>query len=89
MQKYKLLDRIENPQQLRALDRRDLPTLAHELREFIIRSVASTGGHFSSNLGTIELTIALHYVFNTPFDRLGWVVVWGGKRDRRPIPYLR
>jgi 1-deoxy-D-xylulose-5-phosphate synthase len=74
MQKSKLLDNIETPQQLRALERRDLPQLAQELRDFIIRSVASTGGHFSSNLGTIELTVALHYVFNTPFDRLVWDV---------------
>jgi 1-deoxy-D-xylulose-5-phosphate synthase len=74
MQKSKFLDGIESPQQLRALDRRDLPQLARELRDFIIRSVASTGGHFSSNLGTVELTVALHYVFNTPFDRLVWDV---------------
>jgi 1-deoxy-D-xylulose-5-phosphate synthase len=74
MQKSKLLDGIETPQQLRALDRRDLPQLAQELRDFIIRSVASTGGHLSSNLGTVELTVALHYVFNTPFDRLVWDV---------------
>jgi 1-deoxy-D-xylulose-5-phosphate synthase len=74
MQKSNLLDGIETPQQLRALERRDLPQLAQELRDFIIRSVASTGGHFSSNLGTVELTVALHYVFNTPFDRLVWDV---------------
>ncbi|MES2353070.1 MAG: 1-deoxy-D-xylulose-5-phosphate synthase [Pseudomonadota bacterium] len=71
---YKILNQIDNPAQLRTLDRRELPHLAGELRNFIIRSVASTGGHFSSNLGTIELTVALHYVFNTPFDRLVWDV---------------
>ncbi|HVK55636.1 MAG TPA: 1-deoxy-D-xylulose-5-phosphate synthase [Burkholderiales bacterium] len=70
----KLLDQINDPKQLRALDRRDLPQLANELRDFIVQSVASTGGHFSSNLGTVELTVALHYVFNTPFDRLVWDV---------------
>jgi 1-deoxy-D-xylulose-5-phosphate synthase len=71
---YKILDQVDQPQKLRELERRDLPLLAQELRDFIIRSVAATGGHFSSNLGTIELTIALHYVFNTPFDRLVWDV---------------
>src|SRR5687768_12283081 len=74
MTSYKLLDQIDNPAKLRAMGRRDLPQLADELRDFIVRSVASTGGHFSSNLGTIELTVALHYVFNTPFDRLVWDV---------------
>ena len=71
---YKILDQVDEPSKLRALDRRDLPQLAQELRDFIVRSVASTGGHFSSNLGTIELTVALHYVFNTPADRLVWDV---------------
>ena len=71
---YKILDQIVEPKKLRSLDRRDLQQLAEELRDFIIRSVASTGGHFSSNLGTIELTVALHYVFNTPTDRLVWDV---------------
>lgn len=71
---YKLLDQINNPAQLRALDRRDLPQVAEELRSFIIESVSSTGGHLSSNLGTVELTVALHYVYNTPNDRLVWDV---------------
>ena len=74
MNKYKLLDTINDPADLRRLDRRDLSPLAKELREFIVESVSSTGGHFSSNLGTVELTIALHYVFNTPEDRLVWDV---------------
>ncbi len=72
--KYPLLDTVNNPADLRKLDRRVLPALAAELREFIVESVATTGGHFSSNLGTVELTIALHYVFNTPDDRLVWDV---------------
>ncbi len=72
--KYPLLDTIHDPADLRKLDRRDLPALSIELREFIVESVSTTGGHFSSNLGTVELTIALHYVFNTPDDRLVWDV---------------
>lgn len=68
-----LLD-IHSPADLRALPREALPALAEELRAFLIDSVAKTGGHLSSNLGTVELTIALHYVFNTPQDRLVWDV---------------
>lgn len=71
---YPLLDTINSPNQLRALDRKQLPELAEQLRAFVIDSVAQTGGHLSSNLGVIELTIALHYVFNTPDDRLVWDV---------------
>jgi len=71
---YQLLETIDNPEQLRALERRQLPQLAAELRAFLIESVSRTGGHLSSNLGTVELTIALHYVFNTPSDRLVWDV---------------
>lgn len=69
-----LLDTIDDPKQLRALDRKQLTLLASELRAFLIESVAKTGGHLASNLGVIELTIALHYVFNTPDDRLVWDV---------------
>ncbi|MDO9191135.1 MAG: 1-deoxy-D-xylulose-5-phosphate synthase N-terminal domain-containing protein, partial [Sulfurimicrobium sp.] len=58
-----LLETIDNPQRLRQLDRRQLQQLAQELRQFMIDSVSRTGGHLSSNLGTVELTIALHYVF--------------------------
>jgi 1-deoxy-D-xylulose-5-phosphate synthase len=72
--KYPLLDTINDPADLRKLDRRDLSALSIELREFIVESVSTTGGHFSSNLGTVELTIALHYVFNTPEDRFVWDV---------------
>lgn len=74
MSDYSLLDRIHSPADLRALDRRDLPKLSDELRQFLIESVSKTGGHLSSNLGTVELTLALHYVFNTPEDRIVWDV---------------
>ena len=69
-----LLDTINSPEQLRTLDRKQLSQLADELRAFLIDSVSQTGGHLSSNLGVVELTIALHYVFNTPDDRLVWDV---------------
>src|SRR5438477_10557349 len=69
-----LLEKITDPSDLRRLRAEDLPQLARELREFILTSVASTGGHLSSNLGTVELAIALHYVFDTPRDRLIWDV---------------
>lgn len=71
---YPLLDTINLPFQLRELDQKKLPQFAKELRSFLIDSVAKTGGHLSSNLGTVELTIALHYVFNTPHDQLVWDV---------------
>ncbi|MDP2792922.1 MAG: 1-deoxy-D-xylulose-5-phosphate synthase [Sulfurisoma sp.] len=74
MTAYPLLDAIHDPADLRRLERAALPQLAEELRAFLIESVAKTGGHLSSNLGTIELTIALHYVFATPEDRLVWDV---------------
>jgi len=74
MTHFPLLDTIDDPADLRKLDRKQLPQLAQELREFLIESVAKTGGHLSSNLGTVELTIALHYVFNTPDDRMVWDV---------------
>lgn len=69
-----LLDTIDFPQQLRLLERKQLAQLAEELRTFLISSVSKTGGHLASNLGVVELTIALHYVFNTPDDRLVWDV---------------
>lgn len=85
-----LLSRIDSPSDLRRLSRAELKTLAAELREFVLHSVSRTGGHLSSNLGTVELTIALHYVFDTPEDRLVWDVghqtyphkVLTGRRDR-------
>jgi len=71
---YELLKTINDPADLRNLDRRQLPQLAEELRAFVLDSVSKTGGHLSSNLGTVELTIALHYVFDTPEDRIVWDV---------------
>jgi len=82
MKRYALLDSISDPAQVRQLERRQLPLLAEELRAFLLESVARTGGHLSSNLGTVELTIALHYVFETPHDRLVWDV--GHQMGRRP-----
>src|SRR5580700_1038106 len=87
---YPLLSAIENSADLRALAERDLPALAEELRQFLIHTVSTRGGHFAAGLGTVELTIALHYVFNTPEDRLVWDVghqayphkVLTGRRDR-------
>jgi 1-deoxy-D-xylulose-5-phosphate synthase len=72
--KYPILDTISDPADLRRLPREHLQLLATELREFIVESVSTTGGHFSSNLGTVELTIALHYAYNTPNDRIVWDV---------------
>ncbi len=69
-----LLEQIDSPLALRALDRAGLKQLASEIRTFLIQSVSQTGGHLASNLGVVELTIALHYVFNTPDDRLVWDV---------------
>ncbi len=85
-----LLSTIDSPQDLRRLTRAQLPALAAELRSFLLESVARTGGHLSSNLGTVELTVALHYVFDTPEDRLVWDVghqtyphkILTGRRER-------
>ena len=85
-----LLQTINSPADLRALPRQQLPALADELRSYLLQSVAKTGGHLSSNLGTVELTVALHYVFNTPHDRIVWDVghqtyphkILTGRRDQ-------
>jgi 1-deoxy-D-xylulose-5-phosphate synthase len=85
-----LLKTIDDPKDLRELNRDQLPKLAAELREFLLDSVSKTGGHLSSNLGTVELTVALHYVFQTPYDRLIWDVghqsyphkILTGRRER-------
>ena len=69
-----LLNTINSPADLRTLPRQQLGPLADELRAYLLKSVAQTGGHLSSNLGTVELTVALHYVFNTPHDRVVWDV---------------
>ena len=85
-----LLSQIADPAQLRELDAEQLPQLADELRQFLIQSVSETGGHLSAGLGTVELTVALHYIFNTPDDRLVWDVghqsyphkILTGRRDQ-------
>ncbi|MCB1617069.1 MAG: 1-deoxy-D-xylulose-5-phosphate synthase, partial [Pseudomonadales bacterium] len=69
-----LLDQIDIPAQLRDLPEQQLPQLARELREYLLYTVGQTGGHFGAGLGVVELTIALHYVFDTPHDRLVWDV---------------
>ena len=87
---YPLLKTINNPADLRRLARADLDKLAAELRAYVIESVSQTGGHLSSNLGTVELTVALHYVFNAPQDRIVWDVghqtyphkILTGRRER-------
>ncbi len=87
---YELLKTINQPSDLRALARKQLPELAAELREYLIDTVSKTGGHLSSNLGTVELTVALHYIFETPKDRLVWDVghqtyshkILTGRRDQ-------
>ncbi|MEO8021476.1 1-deoxy-D-xylulose-5-phosphate synthase [Polaromonas sp.] len=87
---YSLLETINSPADLRQLPRAQLKTLADELRAYVLHSVSQTGGHLSSNLGTVELTVALHYVFNTPDDRLVWDVghqtyphkILTGRRER-------
>ncbi len=71
---YPLLERVNMPEDLRQLNIDEMLVLAQEIRQFMIQSVAKTGGHLSAGLGTVELTIALHYVFNTPFDKLVWDV---------------
>ena len=87
---HPLLSSIASPADVRLLSRDQLKTLADELRAYLLTSVSKTGGHLSSNLGTVELTVALHYVFNTPEDRLVWDVghqtyphkILTGRRDR-------
>ena len=89
---HALLESIHSPADVRQLARADLPELAQQLRAYLLESVARTGGHLSSNLGTVELTVALHYVFNTPHDRLVWDVghqtyphkILTGRRERMP-----
>ena len=71
---YPLLDSIRGPADLRALPVTEVPALAIELRAFLIESVSATGGHLASNLGTVELTLALHFVYDTPNDRIVWDV---------------
>ena len=90
MDDFPFLSKIESPADLRALDREDLPAVADELREFLIQGVARCGGHFGASLGAVELTVALHYAFNTPEDWLVWDVghqsyghkILTGRRDQ-------
>lgn len=87
---FPILSQIESPADLRSLDEEQLPELAEELRAFIIESLSKTGGHLASGLGSVEITIALHYLFNTPNDRLVWDVghqcyphkILTGRRDQ-------
>ena len=87
---YPLLEKINSPADLRKLPETRLPALAKELRQFLIHTVSTRGGHFAAGLGTVELTIALHYIFDTPHDRLVWDVghqayphkVLTGRRER-------
>ena len=89
-EKYPLLKIVDNPSGLKLLDRSQLEQLSGELRTFLIDSVSKTGGHLAAGLGVVELTIALHYVFDTPWDRLVWDVghqayphkILTGRRDR-------
>src|SRR3569832_824258 len=75
---YPLLDTVHDPEHLRALPEAHLPQLADELRRFLIDSVGRTGGHLAANLGVVELTVALHYVYHTPAGRLVWAVIGDG-----------
>ncbi|MDE3232907.1 MAG: 1-deoxy-D-xylulose-5-phosphate synthase [Pseudomonadota bacterium] len=87
-----MLESIHSPADLRKLQRSDLPRLADDVRQCVLDNVSKTGGHLSSNLGTVELTVALHYVFNTPEDRIVWDVghqtyphkILTGRRERMP-----
>ncbi|MBO2583253.1 1-deoxy-D-xylulose-5-phosphate synthase [Shewanella algae] len=89
---FPVLAQANTPEELRQLPQSLLPQLADELREFLLKSVGMSSGHFASGLGTVELTVALHYVYNTPFDRLVWDVghqayphkILTGRRDRMP-----
>ncbi|MFT7497334.1 MAG: 1-deoxy-D-xylulose-5-phosphate synthase, partial [Urechidicola sp.] len=87
---FPILSQIDSPSDVRSLDEEQLPELAEELRAFIIESLSKTGGHLASGLGSVEITIALHYLFNTPNDRLVWDVghqcyphkILTGRRDQ-------
>ena len=87
---YPLLQKIQHPADLNSLSIEDLTALASEVRQYLVHSVAETGGHLGASLGTVELTIALHHIFNTPDDRIVWDVghqtyphkILTGRRDR-------
>ena len=90
MQNYPLLSLINSPDDLRLLNKDQLPQICKELREYLLESVSQSSGHLASGLGTVELTVALHYVFKTPFDQLIWDVghqayphkILTGRRDK-------
>ena len=69
---YPILDRVEMPSDIRDLDLKELESLASDIREYILDTISKTGGHLAAGLGTVELSIALHYVFNTPVDKIIW-----------------
>ena len=71
---YRYLPRIDSPADLRKVPREDLPKVAEELRDYLISVVSKVGGHLASSLGTVELTLALHYLFDTPRDKIVWAV---------------
>lgn len=74
MQNYSLLSFINSPDDLRLLEKEQLPQVCQELRSYLLETVSQSSGHLASGLGTVELTVALHYVFKTPFDQLLWDV---------------
>ena len=92
MQNYPLLSLINSPEDLRLLPKEQLTQVCKELREYLLESVSQSSGHLASGLGTVELTVALHYVFKTPFDQLIWDVghqayphkILTGRRDQMP-----
>ena len=85
---YRYLHKIDSPDDLKQISRKDLPEVCNELREFILDEVSRNPGHLGSNLGSVELTVALHYVFRTPYDRIVWDVghqAYGHKIDRKSV----
>jgi len=90
--RYPLLNQINSPEDLRQLDKKELPKIAEEVRHYLLESVSRSGGHLAAGLGTVELTIALHYIYNTPHDRLIWDVghqayphkILTGRREQLP-----
>ena len=94
---YPYLEKVDSPADLKKLDRQEVQSLCRELREFLIESVAETGGHLGASLGTVELTTALHYVYNTPEDLLVWDVghqtyphkILTGRKDRMKTMRMR
>ena len=95
---YKYLDKIDLPKDLRKFEKNDLENICNDLREFIINSISENAGHFGATLGVVELTVALHYVYNTPEDSIVWDVghqayghkiLTGRKRNFTQIEYIK